>query len=145
MCKTVLISHLVKVPAKIAMSPPVLRKAEGGSVTFCPCLQCVVILRNTTQSFPAHLGIVSVLTFQLPFFYHCILAKLFKIKIIYSLFENWIDPQALSTFVIFAPLFPSAKTEIARRLPSHLKSISKQEQRQMAELSSNEHKTQPLP
>lgn len=67
MCKTALISHLVKVPAKLAISPPELRKAEGGSVTFCPCLQCVVILRNTTQSFPAHLGILSVLTFQLLF------------------------------------------------------------------------------
>lgn len=78
MCKTVLISHLVKVPAKIAMSPPVLRKAEGGSVTFCPCLQCVVILRNMTQSFPAHQGILSVLTFQLPFFYHCILLNYLK-------------------------------------------------------------------
>lgn len=145
MCKTVLISHLVKVPAKLAMSPPVLRKAEGGSVTFCPCLQCLVILRNTTQSFPVHPGIVSLLTFQLPFFYHCIPAKLFKIRITYCLLESWIYPQALSTFVIFTPLFPSAKTEIARRLPSHLKSISKQEQRQMAELSWNEHKTQPLP
>lgn len=68
MCKTVLISHLVKVPAKLAMSPPVLRKAEGGSLTFCPCLHCVVILRNMTQSFPAHLGIVNALTLQLLFF-----------------------------------------------------------------------------
>lgn len=40
--------------------------------------------------------------------------------------------KALSTFVIFAPLFPSAKTAAARRLPSHLKSICKQEKRQMA-------------
>lgn len=77
MCKTVVISHLVKVAAKLAMSPPELRKAEGGSVTFCPCLQCVVILRNTTRSFPAYLGIISVLTFQLPFFYHYIPDKLF--------------------------------------------------------------------
>lgn len=36
MCKTVMISHLVKVPAKLAILPPMLRKAEGGSVTFCP-------------------------------------------------------------------------------------------------------------
>lgn len=115
MCKTVLISHLVKVPAKIAMSPPVLRKAEGGSVTFCPCLQCVVILRNTTQSFPAHLGIVSVLTFQLPFFYHCILAKLFKIKIIYCLFELILK---LYQPLLFLPLcFLLQKLKLPRGFP----------------------------
>lgn len=51
MCKTVVISHLVKVAAKLAMSPPELRKAEGGPVTFCPCLQCWSSLGTQHEAF----------------------------------------------------------------------------------------------
>lgn len=136
MRKIVMTSHLVKVPAKLAMLPPMLRKAEGGSVTVGPCLQLCghpyqedTKLSSTTRDCncsnfsAAHFFFFKITASQLNYL---------TIEIIYHLSESWIYPQALSTFAIFPPLFSSAKIANARRLPSHLKSISKQEQRQMA-------------
>lgn len=48
------------------MLPPVLLKAEGASVTFCPCLQLCGRPQEHALGFPAQPEILAILSFKQP-------------------------------------------------------------------------------
>lgn len=48
------------------MLPPMLQKAEGASVTFCPCLQLRGQPQEHALGFPAQAEILATVSFQQP-------------------------------------------------------------------------------